>query len=303
MVPLPNGMEQIMKLFVSQFALATAIPLCLAGQVVAQDEVVVEQPAAVEQAPMPEGAYLPDGGAGVIYDGGTVPAVPTSEIAPPLSHPGGDPLAAPPIWGIHPQPLYCPQPIAGMAPYCCPTTPLYANGGLCCLNPLQTTSGYCPPPVAPAAPWCPPTPVGLPIATTPVPPLPMYTGAVAGYPFSTAPIYSNSCATWHQVHPLRKDALWHVSPGNMFPQAPITPIAKGNYYFRPYNFRQVQIDQMHAALWTGNTAEPYTSPLLPELATKLHHYKASLDRALLPSLGASQPAAPGTLAPLVLPAP
>ena len=116
MVPLPNGMEQIMKSFVSQFALATAIPLCLAGQVVAQDEVVVEQPAAVEQAPMPEGAYLPDGGAGVIYDGGTVPAVPTSEIAPPLSHPGGDPLAAPPIWGIHPQPLYCPHPIAGMAP-------------------------------------------------------------------------------------------------------------------------------------------------------------------------------------------
>jgi hypothetical protein len=131
----------------------------------------------------------------------------------------------------------------------------------------------------------------------------MCTGYVAGYPFSTAPIYSNSCATWHQVHPLRKDALWHVSPGNMFPQPPITPIAKGNYYFRPYNFRQVQIDQMHAALWTGNTAEPYTSPLLPELATKLHHYKASLDRALLPSMGSSQPAVPGTLAPLVLPSP
>ena len=133
MVPLPNGMEQFMKWFVSQFALAAAIPLCITGQVVAQDEIAVEQPAAVEQAPMPEGAYIPDGGAGVIYDGGTVPAVPTSEVAPPMSVPACDPLAAPPFWGIHPQPLYYPPPIPRITPFCCPTTPLYPNTRPCFL--------------------------------------------------------------------------------------------------------------------------------------------------------------------------
>jgi len=298
---LPNGMEQHMRTLVRQFALAAAIPVCLAGQTTAQDA-APEQPVPVEQAPVPEAQYPSDGGADLIY-AEPVPAVPGAEVVPALPAPGCDPLIPPPVFGIHPQPMYCPQPVHGVVPFGCPTSPLYPTSGLCCLNPIQATTGYCPPPITPASPWCPPTPVGLPIATTPIPPLPAYTGVVAGYPFSTAPVYSNSCATRHQVHPLRKDALWHVSPGNMFPQPPITPIAKGNYYFRPYNFRQVQVDQMHAALWTGNTAEPYTSPLLPELSAKLHHYKASLDKALLPSLGSSQTAAPGTLAPLVLPAP
>lgn len=292
-----------MKSLINSLALAAAIPMSLVGHVAAQESPAGVPPAPVEQAPAPEAGLPVEEEPGVLYDGGGYPGMHGAEVTPAYPLPGGDPLAAPPIVGIHPQPLYCPQVVPGLAPIGCPTTPLYPTGGLCCLPPLQTTSAFCPPPIAPATAWCPPTPVGLPVATTPIPPLPAYTGYVAGYPFSTAPIYSNSCATRYAVHPMRKDALWHVSPGNMFPQYPIAPVAKGSYYFRPYNFRQVQVDQMHAALWTGNIAEPYTSPLLPELAAKLHHYKASLDKALLPSLGSPAVAAPGTLAPLVVPAP
>ena len=243
---------------------------------------------------------VPYGGEGAIYEQSAGPiAAPLGAVPPvPTYSPGCDPLTPPPIAAIHPHPMYCPQPLQGMFPMGCPTTPVYPTAGLCCLSPVQTTSPFCPPPVNPVAPWCPPSAVGMPLATTPIYPQPTYTGYVAGYPFATAPVYANSCSNRFSVHPLRKDALWHMSPGNMFPQPPITPVAKGNYYFYPYNFRQVQIDQMHAALWTGNTAEPYTSPLLPALANKLHHYKASLDRALLPSLGNPSLATPGSLAPL-----
>lgn len=264
----------------------------------AQEIPVAEQPPIAEQAPAPvEGLYE---GEGVLYDPspGAAAVAPGSVPPFPVYTPGCDPLTPPPIAALHPQSIYCPQQLQGMFPVNCPTSPFSPNSGLCCLTPIQTTSAFCPPPVNPIGPWCPPPAVGLPLATSPVFPQPVYTGYVAGYPFSTAPVYANSCATRYSVHPLRKDAFWHLSPGNMFPQPPITPVAKGNFYFYPYNFRQIQIDQMHAALWTGNTAEPYTAPLLPALATRLHHYKSSLDRALLPSLGNPDSAAPGSLAPL-----
>ncbi|MEY2724489.1 MAG: hypothetical protein RLZZ458_356 [Planctomycetota bacterium] len=273
-----------------------AASLCYQGIVSAQEIPVPEQPPIVEEAPMPsDGTFS---GEGVLYDPTAGPITAPLGDVPPIPAPGCDPLTPPPIAAMHPHPLYCPQPMHGMVSMGCPTTPIYPNAGLCCLSPVQTTSAFCPPPVNPIGPWCPPAAVGVPLATAPIYPQPTYTGFVAGYPFSTAPVYANSCSTRFSAHPLRKDAFWHASPGNMFPQPPITPIAKGNYYFYPYNFRQVQIDQMHAALWTGNTSEPYTAPLLPALATKLQHYKSSLDRALLPSLGNPNIAAPGSLAPL-----
>ncbi|MEY3457323.1 MAG: hypothetical protein RL215_480 [Planctomycetota bacterium] len=289
-----------MKWFIRSLAVAS-LPLSIAGQTAAQQVPIPDQPPLIEEAPVPQAEAL--GGVQEYFPAPDFQSVPAQDVTPAFPVPGYEPLSPPPIPGIHPQPLYCPQPMHGLVPVGCPGTPLYPTSGLCCLNPVQTTSAWCPPPIMPSAPWCPPAPAELPVATTAIPPLPAYTGVVAGYPFSTAPVYSNSCATRHSFHPLRKDAFWHASPGNMFPMQPIAPVAKGTYYFRPYNFRQVHIDQMHAALWTGNTREPYTSPLLPELSAKLHHYKASLDKALLPTLGSPVPAAPGTLAPMAPAAP
>jgi hypothetical protein len=92
---------------------------------------------------------------------------------------------------------------------------------------------------------------------------------------------------------VRKDALLHVSPGNMFPMTPIAPVAKGNYYFRPYNYRQVPFDQIYAATASGNPEAPYSAPLLTNLAHRLE----SLDRALLPALAPIKPATVPSIAP------
>ncbi|MGV2335526.1 MAG UNVERIFIED_CONTAM: hypothetical protein LVR18_15900 [Planctomycetaceae bacterium] len=112
-----------MKTLVRKFALVAAIPVCLAGQLSAQDGAVPEQAAPIEQAPVPEAGYPTDGGGGLIYEAEPVPAVPGGEAVPALPAPGCDPLAAPPVFGIHPQPLYYPQPMHGVVPFGCPTSP------------------------------------------------------------------------------------------------------------------------------------------------------------------------------------
>jgi hypothetical protein len=210
------------------------------------------------------------------------PACDTASQFPPVMYP--------------PMSMHVPQ-VMPYGPSCPSLVPMTTSGGTCCISPIQTTSGWCPPPVQFESPWCPGT-GGLQTATYPAPIDPNFAPFVAGYPYATAPIYANSPSSRCRPHPMRADALLHVSPGNMFPMGPIAPVARGSYYFRPYNFRQVQLDQMRAAMWTGNTTSPYTSPLLPELAAKLETYKHSLDRALLPSLGNPHAPAPGSLSPL-----
>jgi hypothetical protein len=233
-----------------------------------------------------------------------VPPVPEPMMQDPAGS-AAEPLMVPQAcdpYGQMPQ-LMCPpmaMQIPPAMPYgtACPSVvPMSTTSGMCCIPPIQTTTGWCPPPVQFESAWC-PGGQGFQTATYPAPVYPGYAPFVAGYPYSTAPVYANSPSSKHRAHPLRADSLLHCSPGNMFPAAPISPVARGSYYFRPYNFRQVQLDQMRAAMWTGNTTSPYTSPLLPELAAKLENYKDSLDRALLPSLGNSNVTQPGVLSPL-----
>jgi len=233
-----------------------------------------------------------------------VPPVPEPMLQEPVES-AAEPLMVPQAcdpFGAMPQ-MMCPpmaMQIPPAMPYgaACPSmVPMSTTGGMCCIPPIQTTSGWCPPPVQFGSAWCPGT-QGFQTATYPAPVDLSYAPFVAGYPYATAPVYANSPSSKHRPHPLRADSLLHCSPGNMFPIGPISPVARGSYYFRPYNFRQVQLDQMRAAMWTGNTAAPYTSPLLPELAAKLETYKDSLDRAMLPALGNPNVMQPGVLSPL-----
>lgn len=233
-------------------------------------------------------------------EGLPVPPVPTAEAAPDLPPELGEvPLSQSPVEPLYipsepiqagpscppampapamfpPVPMYLSQ-YAPQQPLCHGMVPLAPSAPMCCMTPISPMGSYCPPPAAPAAAYCPP---GLPVSHLDL----AYTPGIVGYPFYKAPIYVNSPSTRFHVHPLRKDALLHVSPGNMFPTPPIAPVGKGNYYFRPYNYRQVYFDQIYAAAASGNPEAPYSAPLLPNLAHRLDTYKQSLDRALLPAM-------------------
>jgi len=243
-----------------------------------------------------------------------VPPVPTAELPPDLppeepvmpgEQPIGEPIYMPtePVHGgpscppampapamFPPVPMYLSQ-YAPQQPMCHGMMPLAPSSPMCCMTPISPSTPYCPPPAAPATAWCPP---GHSVS----PPDLIYTPGIVGYPFYRAPVYTNSPATRFHVHPLRKDAMLHLSPGNMFPPAPISPVAKGNYYFRPYNYRQIYFDQIYAAAASGNPEAPYSAPLMTNLANRLDTYKQSLDRALLPAL-APQRTPPG--APVMAP--
>lgn len=243
-----------------------------------------------------------------------VPPVPSAEIPPelppaqpglPIDEPVAEPLYVPaePVYAgpacppgmpspamFPPVPMYLSQ-YAPQQPLCHGMVPLASSAPMCCMTPISPMTSYCPPPAAPAAAWCPPGQTVAPLDL-------IYTPGIVGYPFHRAPIYTNSPATRFHMHPLRKDALLHLSPGNMFPTAPISPVAKGNYYFRPYNYRQIYFDQIYAAAASGNPEAPYSAPLLPHLANRLDTYKQSLDRALLPALAPQRtPAAAPTMSP------
>lgn len=98
-----------MKSLINSLALAAAIPMSLVGHVAAQETPAGVPPAPVEQAPAPEAGLPVEEEPGVLYDGGGYPGMHGAEVTPAYPLPGCDPLAAPPIVGIHPQPLYCPQ--------------------------------------------------------------------------------------------------------------------------------------------------------------------------------------------------
>lgn len=190
-----------------------------------------------------------------------------------------------------PVPMYLSQ-YAPQQPLCHGMIPLTPSAPMCCMTPISPMGSYCPPAAVPAAAYCPP---GSAVSHLDL----AYIPGITGYPFYKAPVYNNSPATRFHVHPLRKDALLHVSPGNMFPTPPISPVGKGNYYFRPYNYRQIYFDQIYAAAASGNPEAPYSAPLLPNLANRLDTYKQSLDRALLPALAPTKnvQTAPPTMTP------
>ena len=264
--------------------LAVAASLTVPATLVAQDQIPV--PAAEASTDFPPPVPNVPGEAPIgepIY----MPAEPTMAV-PSVAGPACPPAMPAPL-PFQPVPMYLSQ-YAPQQPLCHGMVPLSPSAPMCCMTPIAPSAPFCPTPVAPAQPWCPPGHGYVPADIA-------YVSGVVGYPFYKAPLYTNSPSTRFQVHPVRKDALLHVSPGNMFPMTPIAPVAKGNYYFRPYNYRQVPFDQIYAATASGNPEAPYSAPLLTNLAHRLDTYKQSLDRALLPALAPIKPTTVPPIAP------
>jgi len=260
-------------------AVATVPTFCLAQEPSAVPPVPTAEmpqdaesaaPEVLQQQPVGEPVYIP---ADTTYAGPSCPpAVPAAAMLPAV-------------------PLYLSQ-YAPQQPMCHGMVPLAPSAPMCCMTPISPTAPWCPPPATQAGIYCPTAQMAAPMDL-------IYTPGVMGYPFHRAPIYTNSPSTRFHMHPMRKDAMLHVSPGNMFPMPPISPVGKGSYYFRPYNYRQIYFDQIYAATASGNPEAPYSAPLLPHLAGRLDAYKQSLDRALLPALAPTKnvQTAPPTMTP------
>jgi hypothetical protein len=91
---------------------------------------------------------------------------------------------------------------------------------------------------------------------------------------------------------MRREAKHHKSPGNMLPVRPLYPVAHGTYYFKPYNFRMVPYQQAYSLRWSGRYSEPYTAPLLEELAAQAMVLQEQLQIHPQPPSGQSAPGLP-----------
>jgi len=225
-----------------------------------------------------------------------VPTVPTAEL------PQDAPSAAPEVRQEQSvgEPVYIPADLTFAVPSCPPAAaapamlsavllylsqyaakqpishgmvPLARSAPMCCMTPISPTEPWYPPPATQAGIYCPTAQTAAPMDLISTP-------EVMGYLFHLAPIYTNSPATRFHMHSMRKDALLRASRGNMFPMAPISPVGKGSYHFRPYNYRQIYFDQIYAATASGNPEAPDSAPLLPHLADRLDACKQSEDRAV-----------------------
>lgn len=125
--------------------------------------------------------------------------------------------------------------------------------GLSDLNAQYFPQPHCP---ETSAEMCPPASFGAAL-----PPMPVQNVLVRGVPtysYYVAPIPFSKIS-----HIVRKRAFLNISPGNMLPPQPIYPVASGSYYYRPYAFNDVPVQQMQANYWGMRPSFPYTPT--PEL--------------------------------------
>lgn len=63
----------------------------------------------------------------------------------------------------------------------------------------------------------------------------------------------------------RLQAQYCYTPGDMYPESPYFPVNHGNYYFRPYTWSHVGIQQQIASTWGADPRAPYQSEVFAHL--------------------------------------
>ena len=63
----------------------------------------------------------------------------------------------------------------------------------------------------------------------------------------------------------RLQAKYCYTPGDMYPRSPYFPVNHGNYYFRPYTWSHVGIQQQLASTWGADPRAPYQSQVFDSL--------------------------------------
>ena len=67
----------------------------------------------------------------------------------------------------------------------------------------------------------------------------------------------------------RLQAKYCGTPGDMYPESPYFPVNHGNYYFRPYTYAHIGIQQQIASRWGADPRAPYQSELFCHLYSEM----------------------------------